>query len=229
MDSDQNKNLLSTAKTIADHLAYAWNYSGTLRGLQKYARECEPILKGHEHFISTIHSALWDVLFLKLHHCSDSRKKATGFPKLFKQIRKYMEKQKLVLQKKREEYALSLDAFKRLTDELDDTLQMVEKQDQRLRKLDVQRKVKNWRDQVVAHHTITSASAFDVFSKKNRVSLDEIERLIVELDDILHVFTRPLLSEIFMVSDLSQYAREGVDQLMVSLKKAAEPQPPIIL
>src|SRR2546425_4725047 len=89
MNTDQNTNLLSTAKTIAEHLGFAWNYYGTLRGLQQYARVCPTILSRHGHFICTIHRALWDVLFLKLSHCSDNQPKATGLPKLFKQMRAY--------------------------------------------------------------------------------------------------------------------------------------------
>jgi hypothetical protein len=99
-------------------------------------------------------------------------------------------------------------------------LQMVKEQEQRLRKLDVQRKIEKWRNQIVAHYTITSG--FEAFYREHSVSLDEIERLIGELDEILHAFARPLLGQIFMVSDLGQHAREGVDQLVASMKKDAE-------
>ena len=125
--SDQEKNISSIAKTIADHLGFAWNYYGTLRGLQHYTRECPTILDRHGHFIATIHRALWDVLFLKLNHCSDTQKKATGFPKLFKQIRTSLKEDKVVLQ-------------------------MVDDQEQRLNKLAVRGKVEKWRNNIVAHH-----------------------------------------------------------------------------
>jgi len=197
MNPDQDKNLLSTAITIAQHLAFAWNYSATLRGLQQYARECPAILDRNGHFVATITYALWDSLFLKLSHCSDNRKEATGFPKLFKQLRTYLPKpHKLAPQ--------------------------LQAQERRLRGLEVQRKVENWRNQVVAHHTITSD--FDAFYKMNVVSLDEIERVIGELDEILHVFMIPLWTQCVMVRDLGQYAREGVDQFVTSMKKEAASQ-----
>ena len=197
MNPDQDKNLFSTAKTVAEHLAFAWNYSATLRGLQQYTRECPAILKRNEHFVTTIWYALWYALFLKLSHCSDSRKEATGFPKLFKQLRAYLPKRhELVAQ--------------------------VQAQERRLNGLDVQRKVENWRNQVIAHHTITGD--FNTFYKENVVSLDEIERMINEMNESLHIFTILLWSQWFMVRDLDKHAREGVDHFVASMKKDAERQ-----
>ncbi|MGH7826748.1 MAG: hypothetical protein ACREQ7_16440 [Candidatus Binatia bacterium] len=197
MNPDQDKNLSSTAATIADHLARAWNYCATLRGLQRYARECPAILDSNGHFIATITYALWDSLFLNLSHCSDNRKEATGFPKLFRQLRAHLpEGHELVPQ--------------------------VQAQERRLRGLDVQKKVETWRNQVVAHHTITSD--FEAFYKKNVVSLDEIEQVICELNEILHVFTLPLWHQCFMVRDLGQHAREGVDRLVTCMMKWAKQQ-----
>ncbi len=199
MDSAQKENVFSTVKTISDHLGYAWNCSGTLRGLQKHTRECEPLLRGHGHFIAIIHRALWEMLFLKLNHCCDKTRGTIGFPKLFNQIRKYCKGDELVVQ-------------------------MVEQQERRLHTLDVQKKVKKWRDQAVAHHTIINQTAFDAFSKENRVSLDEIEQLIRQLNEILRIFiTIPFCGQTLPdVSIFDYYAREGVDQLVASLKKAAE-------
>jgi AbiU2 len=197
MNPEQDKNLFSIAKTIAEHLAFAWNYFATLRGLQQYTRECPAILKRNEHFVSTIWYTLWYTLFLKRSHCSDSRKEATGFPKLFKQLRAYLPKQ----------HAL---------------VAQVQAQERHLKGLDVQRKVENWRNQVIAHHTITSD--FTTFYKKNVVSLDEIEQMISEMNESLHVFTIPLWSQLFMVRDLEQHAREGMDQFVASMKKDAEQQ-----
>ena len=90
MNPDQSKNAFHTAETIAEQLVYSWNYCATLRAFQRYARKCPDVLDTNSHFVSTITYALWDALFLKLAHCSDKRKEATGFPKLFKQIRSYL-------------------------------------------------------------------------------------------------------------------------------------------
>ncbi len=75
MNPDQDKNLLQTAKTIADYLAYASNYVATLRGLQHYSRECPAVLDRIGHFITTIYVAIWIALLLKLRYCSDTQKK----------------------------------------------------------------------------------------------------------------------------------------------------------
>lgn len=195
MNTDQNRNIFCTAETIADHLVFAWNYSATLRGLQQWARDCPAILDKNGHFVSTITDALWDSLFLKLSHCSDNRKEATGFPKLFKQLRAYLPKG-------------------------DEILSLVQEQERRLLGLVVQKKVENWRNQVIAHKTITSN--FDGFYKKNICSLDEIEELICELNEILHRFTIPIWNQRFMVKDLGQHARRGIDLIVTAMKKGTE-------
>ena len=86
----KERNGFKTAETIAEHLVYAWTYCATLRALQRHARECPDVLDRNGHFFSTLTFTLWDSLFLKLAHCSDSRREATGFPKLFKQLRAYL-------------------------------------------------------------------------------------------------------------------------------------------
>ena len=90
------------------------------------------------------------------------------------------------------------------------------------RELNVQRKVENWSNQVIAHHTIIGD--FNTFYKENVVSLDEIERMINEMNESLHVFTIPLLNQWLMVRDLGQYARAGVDQFVTSMEKDAARQ-----
>jgi len=195
MNPDQEKNLLSTAQTIAHHLTWAWNYSATLRGFQQYGQECPAILCRNEHFVTTIIYALWDVLFLKLSHCSDNGRQATGFPKLFKQLQAYLPKQhELVTQ--------------------------MEAQRRRLKSLEVQSKVESWRHQVVAHYTITSD--YKAFHTKHVVSLGDIEQLIVEMEEILHKFTRPLWDLTVDVRRPGHQARAGVARVVAGMKKEAE-------
>jgi AbiU2 len=197
MNPDQDKHLLSTTTTTAQHLVFAWNDSATRRGLHQYARECPAILDRNGHFVASVTYALWDSLFLKLSRCSDNRKEAIGFPKLIKQLRAYLPE--------RHELTPQLRA-----------------QERRLRGLDVQKKVENWRNQVAAHHTI--ASDFNTFHKMNVVSLNAIERAIGELDETLHIFTIPLWSQWYIVRDLGPHARAAVDQFLASMKKEAEHQ-----
>jgi Sodium/hydrogen exchanger family len=90
MNPDQEQNLLHTVTTIAEHLAFTSNYVATLRGLQEYASEDPTALDRIGPLTSTIHSAMWNSLVLKLSHCSDTQKNATGFPKLFKQLRGFL-------------------------------------------------------------------------------------------------------------------------------------------
>lgn len=195
MNPDQKKNLFRTAEVIAEHLVYAWNYTATLRALQRHARECPDVLDQNRHFISTITYAMWDALFLKLSHCSDKGRKVTGFPKLFKQLRAYLPEGHRVLPE-------------------------VRKQESRLIHLDAQTTIENWRNQVVAHHTVTGD--FDEFYKKNVCSLDEVERLVSDLCDILHAFTIPIWNQEFLVKDLGTHAQTGVDQLVSKMKLGAE-------
>jgi hypothetical protein len=59
MNPDEDKNTFLTAEAIADHLAHAWSYSATLRGLQHYSRKCPAILDRNGHFVATITYGMW--------------------------------------------------------------------------------------------------------------------------------------------------------------------------
>jgi hypothetical protein len=192
MNPDQDQNPSRTVAAIAEHLSLARIYAATLRGLQQYARECPAILERNGHFVGTITYAMWNSLILALSHCSDNGKEATGFPKLFKQLRKYVPKE-------------------------NELFPQIEAQDQRLRRLNIQRKIEKWRNNAVAHRKNISDLA--TFSKQNLISLDEIEPLIEELLEILHTFSIPLWSEMHDLSDLVQESRRGVDQLITSMKR----------
>ena len=194
MNDDQRKNLDITATAISQYLVYAWNYAATLRGFQRHTRESTAILERTGHFIATITLAMWEALLLKLSHCSDNRREAIGFPKLFKQLRAYLPEHR----------------------------ELIQAQERRLSVLEIQKKVENWRNQIIAHYTITSG--FADFYRDNVVSLDEIEQLLEELDEILHIFAMQLLDKCFMVKDLCEYAHEDVDRLVAGLKKEAESQ-----
>jgi hypothetical protein len=102
---------------------------------------------------------MWVSLLLKLRHCSDTQKDATGFPKLFKQLRAYLPPNS-------------------------ELRSQVQAQERRLYALDIQKLVEKWRNEVIAHHTITGD--FKIFRQSNSLSLDEIEPLIDELSKIPH-------------------------------------------
>lgn len=195
MKSNQECNGFKTAETIAEHLVYAWNYCATLRALQRHARECPDVLDRNGHFFSTLTFALWDSLFLKLAHCSDSRREATGFPKLFKQLRTYLSQSHQLRER-------------------------VDQQARRLAAVHARQKVANWRNQVVVHHTITSD--FEKFYKANVCSLDEIESLVRDLTEILHSFSLDLWDQGFCVEDLGHHAHQGIDRLIQTMKREAE-------
>jgi hypothetical protein len=195
MTPEQDQCTCQTTETIAEHLVYAWNYCATLRALQRHAREYPKILDAHGHFISTIYFALWDALFLKLAHCSDKRKEATGLPKLFKQLRAYLPEGHQLRRR-------------------------VDEEERNLSSLQAQAKVENWRNQVVAHYTISNK--FSDFYKKNVCSLDEIEALIRSLNNILHVFSAELWEQGFCVEDLGPPAHQGIDRLVQMMKREAE-------
>jgi len=195
MNPGQADNAFRTTEIIAEHLVHAWNYCATLRALQCYACSCPDVLDRNGHFFSTLTFALWDSLFLKLAHCSDRQKEATGFPKLFKQLRAYLP----------ESHHLR---------------QHIDEQERSLTALEAREKVEKWRNQVVAHHTVKDE--FDAFYKENVCSLDEIESLIRTFDGILRSFSRDLWNQVFCIEDLGCLARQGVDRLIQSMKKQNE-------
>jgi len=99
---------------------------------------------------------------------------------------------------------------------------VIQAQERRLSVLEVQKKVENWRHKIIAHYAITSG--FADFDRDNVVSLDEIEQMLEELDNILHIFTIQLLDKCFMVKGLCEHAHEDVNRLVAGLKKEAESQ-----
>ena len=194
MNPEQSRNAFHTAEMIAEHLAWAWNYCATLRAFQRHAKESPDTIDAHGHFMSTLIAATWDALFLKLAHCSDRRKEANGFPKLFKQLRAYLQSS-------------------------DPLCSSVDEQECRLASLHARSKVENWRNKVVAHHTINKD--FSYFYEANVCSLDDIESFIKALNEILHDFSLEIWNKVFWVEDFDHFAQRGVDQIMVALKRDA--------
>jgi len=190
MNEDQRKTILSTADTIGDHLAWAWNYIATLRALQRHARRCPEVFDKHAHFVSTLTYSIWDALFLKLNHCTDKRKEAIGFPRLFKQIRKYLEPQAAPVSKI-DDHEGELDALR------------------------AKDKVANWRNRVVAHYTLHDEHA--AFFEDNVCSFDEIEELISRYQKLLNFYAFELFDMQFMVKDFGPKAHEAIDQVFAAL------------
>jgi hypothetical protein len=190
MNKNQQRNLIGTADAIGGHLALAWNYVATLRALQKHARSHPKLIEAHNHFFFTITQALWDVLLLKLSHCSDTTKEAKGFPKLFKQLKKYLP----------EEAALQ---------------KTIKKQEKILQRLATQEKVKKWRNEIIAHHT--HAADGQQFFEDNQFTLDEVDKLVTKHRDILHAFTFSLFDLGFRIKDHGSRAHKGIKKLFASL------------
>jgi hypothetical protein len=190
MNEEQRKNVLATADTIGDHLAWAWNYISTLRALQRHAQRCPDIFDKHAHFVSTLTYSIWDALFLKLNHCTDKRKEAIGFPRLFKQIRKYMEEQSAIVSKI-DEHEVELDTY------------------------GAKHKVGNWRNHVVAHYTLRNGET--AFFEDNVCSFYEIEDLISKYQELLNFYSFELLDIQFMVKDFGPKAHEATDQVFTAL------------
>lgn len=190
MNEEQRRNLLSAADAIGDHLAHAWNYTATIRALQRHAQHCPEVFAKHAHFIATVTYAIWDALFLKLSHCADKRREAFGFPKFFKQIRKYLEPH-------------------------DDVVQSMEQYEGELNALHVREKAAKWRNHVVAHYTLKGDDV--AFYEDNVCKIDEIENLVSTYQRILNFYSLKLLDMNFMVKDLGPKAQDGVDRLVGGL------------
>jgi hypothetical protein len=189
MNQEGRKNILATADTIGDQLAWAWNYIATLRALQRHARACPDAFGKHAHFVLTLTHSIWDALFLRLSHCTDKRKEAIGFPRLFKQVRKYLQPQDALMSK-------------------------VDEHERELDTLRTKEKIANWRNRVVAHYTLKED---DAFFQDNVCSFEEIEDLISRYQNLLNFYGFKLLDMQFMVKDLGAKAHEAVDRIFAAL------------
>jgi hypothetical protein len=192
MNAQQQKNVLHTADAIGEDLALAWNYVATLRALQRHARSSPNVIDRNNHFFSTITSAIWEALLLKLSHCSDKSRNALGFPKLFKQLRTYLPQNHALLKR-------------------------IEKNEHALKRMSTQSKVEKWRHEVIAHHTPTANTR--EFFEKNRCSLDEIEKLVSSLRGFLQTLSIPLWNLGFKIKDHGPRAYRGVNKLIAALKE----------
>lgn len=197
MNINQQRNLIGIADAIGDDLALAWNHVATLRALQKHARSNPKLIEAHNHFFFTITKALWDVLLLELSHCTDTKREAKGFPKFFRQLKKYSPEE-TTLQK------------------------TIKKQEKVLQQLSTQEKVKKWRNEIIAHHT--NAAEGLQFFEDHQVTLDEVGKLVTKHRVILQAFTFPLFNLGFKIKDHGPRAHRGVNKLFASLKESRTKQ-----
>jgi len=87
-----------------------------------------------------------------------------------------------------------------------------------LQRLATQDKVKRWRNEIIAHHTRAVNS--QQFIEDNKLTLDEVEKLVAKHREILHAFTFPLFDLGFRIKDHGPRAHRGVNKLFASLKES---------
>ena len=193
LNNNQRKQLQSIADTLGDNLGYAWNYIGTLERLGFHANRDRTLFLHYSQFISTVVYATWDALFLKLNHCTDKNKKAYGFPRLFKTIIRYLPEEA-------------------------ELMNQITEDEQRILKFKSADKIKNWRHQMVAHHTHDGHS-FRGFYEENQCDVEEVRLLVKDYQDILNRYTSELLYLEFRPDDMACRASNAVDVVIEGLKK----------
>jgi len=166
MNIDQQKNTEEAIDSLCENLVWTWAYFRALSGLHTVAKTSPQSLDAYPQLVSSLYHALFDALFLKLHHFIDPSKHASGFPNLFKLLRRYDPADTNLLQR------VKLDE-NRFSEEAN------------LKKISV------WRNEVVAH--LTRSHLNSEFFTNNQLHLSEIEYLIVFLEDTLETYSQTLL------------------------------------
>lgn len=169
MNASQQKNIEEAIDNLCENLVWTWAYYHTLSGLHKVAKDLPTLLDPYPQFISCLYHGLFDALFLKLHHFVDSSKGASGFPSLFKLLRRYCPDDNALLDQIRiDEESLSKEANVH--------------------------KITNWRNQVVAH--LTRSHRDSEFFADNRLHFSEIQELIAFLESTIETYSKRLLQRV---------------------------------
>jgi hypothetical protein len=166
MNEKEQKNVELAIDGLCENLVWTWAYYRALFALHEVAKSSPDLLQPYPQFISCLYHGLFDALFLKLYHFLDRSKGASGFPHLFKLLRRYCaDDSNLLSQVKLDE--------KRFAEEIN-----VEK-------------VNKWRNEVVAH--LTHRHREPEFFTDNRLHLPEIQGLIAWLEGTVESYSQTVL------------------------------------
>lgn len=135
MNKDQCKNIEQAIDGLSENFVWAWSYFNVLKSMHEVSKNSPKVIDPFPEVISCLYHGLYDALFVNLYHFLDSTRRTCGLPALFKLLRRYyQEDSALMAQVKQDEKRISAEAS-----------------------LD---KVKNWRNEVVAHLKISHREFF---------------------------------------------------------------------
>ena len=166
MNEDQKKNIEGTIDSLCENLVWTWGYHQALFSMHTHARKSNNFTETYPQLTSCLYHGLFDALFLRLYHFIDSSKGASGFPYLFKIIRKYCHDDQTLIQ-------------------------LVSNHEKLFIKEKIIDKIRKWRNEVVAHLTQTQRD--QSFYKDNQLHLTEIEHIILLFEEILEEYSHMLL------------------------------------
>jgi len=203
MDFKQQHNIEKTIDALRENLAYALEYYHVLEGLHEEAVASDSKIGCFPYLMSSIWSALFDALFLKLNHFVDRTKNVYSFYRLFKLIKRYFPDDEVLSRKVSEDE-------KRLSKTADPVIN----------------KIENWRKLVVAH--LTQSSQDQSFYDQNMMRLHEIKKFLELSLEILDYYSVTILKRSTdSVSDVLEYyniseLKEDIQRLFEGLKAESD-------
>lgn len=191
MKEDQFKNIEQAIDDLCENLVWTWAYFSALKNMHEVAKTTPEVIEPFPEAISCLYHGLFDALFVKLYHFLDSTRRTCGLPALFKILRRYCQ---------------------------DDIALMTQvKQDMSRIKAEANfDRVKNWRNEVVAHLTISHRESS--FFSDNKLHLAEIEKLIQFLEDLIEGYSQQILNRFNDVKYPSNQATIEFTQLIKGRK-----------
>ncbi len=160
MSNDEN--LEKIIDKLCENLDYAWRYYFTLEALHEQAKSDASIIDNYSLFFLTIYHSLFDALFLRIAHFTDKRINVVSFHYLHKKIEKCYPNN---------------DAAKRLISEGRNLLNS--------NTLCNLKKIKDWRNKVVAHLSSEVFLQGSDFFDENRLHLLEIRKILNTFERII--------------------------------------------
>jgi hypothetical protein len=192
MDSNQQRNIEQVIDDLCENLVWTWAYFRALKGLHLIAKSSPDTLNSYTQLTSCLYHGLFDVLFIKINNFIDASKRACGFPKLFRLLRKY------------------------LSDDTD-LLKQVKFDENRLKnEVDIQT-VKSWRNGISAH--LTQSYRDPSFFSSNRLHLNDLEILLELIAELLEKYSFQLLGRF---NDTKHPSAEIIDEINVLFLPRAE-------
>jgi hypothetical protein len=165
MNADQQANIEAAVDALCESLFSAWSYFHLLRGLSEGGRSNPAVVEQFGWLLDQTWQAIFDGFFAKLGTLLDATKSTHSLPNLVTLIGKYGDAE-----------------LKQLLPEVEVCLS---------EKGGAFAKIKTWRHEAVAHR---KANPKGDFYLANKMTLDDLETALKQLDQVLNHLSRHVLS-----------------------------------